>query len=152
MVEEGQDAFLGTLVSQTSGDTWQVNVRLNNTPVTFQIDTGSEVTLIPTSMHSKLNGANLRPSQRTLRGPSQCALPVLGQFTINLAMGNCETHQDVYVLDNMHTPLLGRPAFGALGFGYLSVSDLLSRKGVQSSISRNSLRGWERWKDIILYS
>ena len=30
-------------------------------------------------------------------------------------MGNCETHQDVYVLDKMHTPLLGRPAIEALG-------------------------------------
>ena len=37
MVEEGQDAFLGTLGSQTSGDTWQVKVLLNNTPVMFQM-------------------------------------------------------------------------------------------------------------------
>ena len=112
MVEGGQDAFLGTLGSQTSGDTWQVEVRLNDTPVKFQI-----VTVIPTSMHSKLSGTNLRPSQRTLHGPSQCALPVLGQFTGNLVMGDYETHQDMYMygLDKMHTPLLGQPAIEALG-------------------------------------
>ena len=78
MVEEGQDAFLGTLGSQNSGDTWQVKEWLNNTSVRFQIDTGAEVTVIPTSVHSKLNGANMRPLQRNRRGRSQCTLPVLG--------------------------------------------------------------------------
>ena len=88
---------------------------LNGTSVEFQIDTGAEVTVIPKSVFNQLEGANLQTTQRTLRGPSQYALPVTGQFRGKLTLGNQVTEQDVYVIRRLFRPLLGRPAIEALG-------------------------------------
>ena len=73
------------------------------------------VTAIPKSVFTQLKGANLQPPQRTLRGPSQYALPVTGQFKGKLALGNQEVQQDVYVIGKLLRPLLGRPAIEAVG-------------------------------------
>ena len=43
------------------------------------------MTVIPASVFQKLNGIRLQPPQKILKGPSQKALPVKGQFIGNLA-------------------------------------------------------------------
>ena len=78
-VEEGSDSFLGAVSSHdnTTTSPWVVTVWLNDTLVQFQIDTGAEVTVIPTGLYEKLSGASLHPPQRTLRGArsgSNCSL------------------------------------------------------------------------------
>lgn len=117
VVEESSDAFLGTIngLGETSHNPWVATVWLNDTPIQFQIDTGAKVTVIPSQVLEQLSGANLQPPQRTLRGASQSALPVSGQFTGKLTMGTHTTHQEVFVVDKLHKPLLGRPAIEALG-------------------------------------
>ena len=47
-------------------------------------------------------------------GPAR-ALPVIGQFTGKLAQGDRTTLQEMYVVEKLHKPLLGRPAIEALG-------------------------------------
>ena len=116
-VEEGSESFLGAVSSHdnTTTSPWVVTVWLNDTLVQFQIDTGAEVTVIRTGLYEKLSGASLHPPQRTLRGASQNVLPVKGQFTGRLRREDRTTHQEVYVVDQLHKPLLGRPAIEALG-------------------------------------
>ena len=106
MVEEGSDSFLGAVCSHdnTTTSPWVVTVWLNDTPVQFQIDTGAEVTVIPTGLYEKLSGASLHPPQRTLRGASQDVLPAKGQFTGRLRREDRTTHQEVYVVDRLHKP------------------------------------------------
>ena len=41
-------------------------------------------------------------------------LPVTGQFVANLKAGSNTCNQTVYVVPELHTPLLGRPAIEAL--------------------------------------
>ena len=116
-VEECSDSFLGAVNSQreTPENPWVATIWLNGTPVWFLIDTGAEVKVIPSEVLEKLDGTNLQPPQRTLRGASQSALPVNDQFTGKLTRGDRTTHQEVYVADELHKPLLGRPAIEALG-------------------------------------
>ena len=73
------------------------------------------MTVIPTGLYEKLSGVSLHPPQRTLRGASQDVLPAKGQFTGRLRREDRTTHQEVYVVDQLHKPLLGRPAIEALG-------------------------------------
>ena len=42
-------------------------------------------------------------------------LPLIGQFTGKLALEDRKTLQEVYVVDKLHKPLLGRPAIEAMG-------------------------------------
>ncbi len=57
----------------------------------------------------------LTPSDRTLRGPDTHVLPVIGRFTAALKRGSQETHEEVYVVEGLNKPLLGRPAIEGLG-------------------------------------
>ena len=57
----------------------------------------------------------LSPSDRTLRGPDNHTLPALGKFTGTLKSATCEAKEDVYVVEGLNRPLLGRPAIEALG-------------------------------------
>ena len=117
VIEDRSEPFLGTVGSheETPDDNWVATVWLNDSQIKFQIDTGAEVTVIPGGVFEKLSGANLHPSQRTLRGASQIALPVIGKFTGKLTLGDRTTLQEVYVVEKLHKPLLGRPAIEALG-------------------------------------
>ena len=94
-VEEGSDSFLGAVSSHdnTTTNPWVVTMWLNDTLVQFQIDTGAEVTVIPTGLYEKLSEASLHPPQRTLHGASQNVLPVKGQFTGQLRREDRTTHQ-----------------------------------------------------------
>ena len=117
MIEDRSEPFLGTVDSHggTPDDNWVVTFWLNHSLVKFQIDTGAEVTVIPGGVFEKLSGANLQPSQRTLSGTSQRALPVIGQFTGKLALGDRTILQEMYVVEKLHKPLIGMPAIEALG-------------------------------------
>ncbi len=81
----------------------------------FCIDTGAEVTVIPERTYRTLHNVSLLASRRTLRGPSQNELQVCGQFSGTIARVDQETEQEVYVVKDLHKPLLGRPSIEALG-------------------------------------
>ena len=110
---EAEVPFLGAIGSERRNP-WEVTVSLNKKPVKFQIDSGAEVTVVPDSMLRKLTGVNLKPTQRTLKGPTQGILPVRGQFRGTLVFGDREVQQDIYVVTKLLKPLLGQPAIEAL--------------------------------------
>ena len=75
-IQEGSvDSFLGVV----SGP-WVVTVSVNGHPVEFQIDSGAEVTAIPSCVFQQLQAPPLHPAERTLKGPTQSILPVRGRF------------------------------------------------------------------------
>ena len=50
-----------------------------------------------------------------VRGPDRHSLAVTGQFTATLKRGWWETQDDIYVVERLSKPLLGRPAIEKLG-------------------------------------
>ena len=82
---------------------------------TFKIDIGAAVTVIPKSLLSKLPAQALTPAKKVLIGPNQSKLPLLGCFKAKLLKQKKEAHEEVYVVPNLQTPLLGKPATKALG-------------------------------------
>ena len=132
--QESIEPFLG-VVGDSQNNPWVATILRNNKPVQFHIDTGAEVTVIPESVSSQISGISLQPAQRRLKGPSQKALPVRGQFTGKLALGEHEVQQEVYVVNKLLKPLLGQPAIEALG---LLASEQWSKTLTQFSISLDS--------------
>ncbi len=51
---------------------------------------------------------------KTLRGPSNHSHPVTGRFTGGLNATTREVEQEIFVVENLHKQLLGRPAIAAL--------------------------------------
>ncbi len=108
------DAFMGAVEEPGPGSSdsnpWMVTLEVNGNPVKFCIDTGAEVTVISEQIHEKAGRPPPSPSNRTLRGPDTHILPVTGRFTATLKKGNLVAQEEVYVIEGLSKPLLGRPA------------------------------------------
>ena len=74
-------------------------VLVNNQPVSFKIDTGTEVSVISENIFSNsLNGINVQQTTKRLCGPDQKLLEVLGELLATLSYNNNSCSQQVYVV------------------------------------------------------
>ena len=114
--ENSKDTFLGTVGADSSrDDTWTVTLTLQGKPVTLQLDTGAEVTVIPEKMWREVGQPQLTASDRTLRGPDSRAIPTLGKFLATFTHNSRSVETEVYVVKRLAKPLLGRPTILDLG-------------------------------------
>ena len=110
------EVFLGAIQQADSeNDPWKVELYIEGCLVRFKIDTGADVTVIPKSLLSRLPSQALTPAKKALVGPNRSKLPLLGCFKAKLQKQKKETYEEVYVVPNLQTPLLGKPAIFALG-------------------------------------
>ncbi|XP_054267309.1 uncharacterized protein K02A2.6-like [Macrosteles quadrilineatus] len=106
--------FIGCVYySKTKNDPWTINVRLNEDTVKFKIDTGADVTVIPSNIKLSKKIA-VQPTQRTLSAAGGSPLSVLGTITAKLSYKGQSCMEKMYVADKCTTPLLGKPAIEKL--------------------------------------
>ena len=86
---------------------------MNEVPVTFKIDTGAEVTAIPEARVAPFKATMKEPS-RTLLGPGMNSLNVSGQFTGTLMQNGDKVKEEIFVVKDLHVPLVTFPAINAL--------------------------------------
>ena len=111
-VKEPRPLVVPTISSGT--DPWTVDILLKDCRIEFQIDTGADVSVISEEQYQKLKVPELKPSNKSLVGPSQDKLQVWGQFIGTLTYKNSTVKQDVYIVMGSRKPLIGRPAITAL--------------------------------------
>ena len=116
-VESTKDdnAFMGTVHEHRNANPWSITLSMNGKPMEFRIDTGADVSVIPLSVFKSIPCAMLRPTRKTLSGPSSKTLPVKGQFTATLRHQDREVTEEVFVVRRLRHALLGRPAIESLG-------------------------------------
>ena len=68
--------------------------------MTFKIDTGAEVTVIPESDTAPFKGL-LRSPQGVLHGPAKSSLSVCSQFTATLQLDTKVVKEEVFVVKNL---------------------------------------------------
>ena len=93
-------------------DPWIVKIEVEGKPVQFKIDTGADVTVIPSKF---IEGPRvLQNPNRVLYGPGQYSLPVKGKFKAKLrAYVNGQeklSQEEIYVVQGLIQALLGRQA------------------------------------------
>ena len=106
--------LLGVIHSGQSEDPWVVNLCLNKQSVKFKIDTGADVTVIPASVYKEPEHGSLKPTNSCLNGADQQPLKVMGSFTGSLSHNNREKAKEIFVIQGLLMPLVGRPAISAL--------------------------------------
>ena len=111
---EEEDAFLGVIHSDQSVNPWVVELYLNKQCIKFKIDTGADITVIPASIYKECEHGSLKPSNRCLNGADQQPLQVIGSFTGSLSHDNMATAEEIFVIEGLSMPLVGRPAISAL--------------------------------------
>ena len=81
----------------------------------FKLDTGADVTVISSAdLHEFRNTTELQPPDRQLCGPSSVVLPVAGCFSGTLQYKDRITEETIYVVKQLQTSLLRRPAITRL--------------------------------------
>ncbi|XP_064483051.1 uncharacterized protein K02A2.6-like [Ornithodoros turicata] len=111
---DGTTAFLG-VVAHGGTSKWQVPVLVQGIPLTFKVDTGADETVILESVFLKhFTGIRLEPPKRRLRGPDGKMLKVTGMTSLQTVFQGQESQQDIYVLKELPTCLLGQPAIDSL--------------------------------------
>ena len=106
-------AFLDTLSDDEKG-VWNTDLVMNGKKVTFKIDTGAEVTAISKETWKTLREPDLQSPNKLLQGPARKPLETTGHFFCNLSYKGKESQQQIYVVDDLKSNLLGLPAIIAL--------------------------------------
>ena len=88
---------------------------MNGMAIKFKLDTGADVTVIGNSIYSRFFiNTNLLRARKKLFGPSKSKLHCLSILQARLRLNGKWCGADVYVVENLETPLLGRSACLAL--------------------------------------
>ena len=111
--EEDNDNFLGAITTQHQTQ-WIMELKVDNVPVNFKIDTGADVSAISEATFNHLSNAKLQKSTRKLYGPAMSPLIVLGEFTARLSFRHASCQQRVFVIQDLKRNLLGLPAITSL--------------------------------------
>ena len=61
-------AFMGALGGGDSNCQWSINPQLEGKSISFPIDTGAEVTVIPETVYKKIGSPHVQPSDKHLKG------------------------------------------------------------------------------------
>ena len=113
---EDESVFLGAVHSQpeASSKPWNVMLQMNGCPVEFKIDSGADITVVLTELYQpNRDGALLKP-KKLLKGPNQVSLSVRGCFTASLEKDDLKSEEQIYVVDGLSKPLVGKPAIVSL--------------------------------------
>lgn len=109
-----EEVYLGQIKLGTGTEPWTVTTTVDGTEVTFKIDTGADVSVLPWHLYDSTRMAEIRPTSKVLLGPGETRINTLGQASMTMKWQEHTTEQDVFVVKGLREPLLGRPAIRAL--------------------------------------
>ena len=87
---------------------WSEEIEMNGMTIKFKLDTGADVTVIRDSIYSHFfNNTNLLRTHKKPFGPCKSKLHCLGILHAKLRLNGKSCNEDVYIVENLETPLLG---------------------------------------------
>ncbi|GBM99266.1 hypothetical protein AVEN_272121-1 [Araneus ventricosus] len=114
-------AYLGVVQLESKNKTnidWTVTVQVNHKNIKFKIHSGADHTVLPANVFQNVfQYAKLEPPDKILCGPDRNPLKTLGKFKTNILYKGKNCTEEIYVISNLQTCLLGKPALFSLGMG-----------------------------------
>ncbi|GBN20728.1 hypothetical protein AVEN_250575-1 [Araneus ventricosus] len=97
---------------------WTVTVQVNHKNIKFKIDSGADDTVLPANVFQNMfQNAKLEPPDKILYSPDRNPLKTLGKFKTNIEYKGKNYTEEIYVISNLQTCLLGKPELFSLGLG-----------------------------------
>lgn len=111
--------FLNTIEgngnSKDIGTSWNVVITIENTQISFKVDTGAEVTAMSESAWLNLqNTFQLGKTKQKIYGPDHLPLDVVGVADLPMSFKGNTCTQPVFIIRNLRNNLLGLPAIKLL--------------------------------------
>ena len=106
--------FTSTLLAVDIHASWNATIGINDQAMTFKLDTGGEVTAITEPAFLQLKDVPPQAPSKTLHGPDEQPLKVLGQVTLTLSSNGQACTHNVYVVRDLEQNLLGLQAIEEL--------------------------------------
>lgn len=94
---------------------WTITAKINDESVTFKVDTGADVTAIPTAIYDERTMGPVKKTFQRLYGPGRTPIHTPGEIEASISWNDASSRQRVFLVDGLQNPLLGRPAIRALG-------------------------------------
>ena len=117
-IDSDDDGFFLGAIGNTDRKTkpdWSDEVEVNGVTFKFKSDTSADVTVIGDSTYTRFFSKNkLEKARMKLFGPCKSKLNCLGILPAKLRLNGKSCDEDVYVVEHLETPLLGRSACLAL--------------------------------------
>ncbi|UYV81734.1 hypothetical protein LAZ67_20002154 [Cordylochernes scorpioides] len=115
--KDDNDKFLGNFcIDQISSDEiLNCKVAVNKIKMPFKIDTGADVSVMPENCFKQNFSHQLGKTQKRLYAAGM-VMPVLGNFQATLEANGKVSHEEIYVVKNLHVSLLSAKASEELGF------------------------------------
>ena len=101
-------------IGDSQQSTWTVKIHIGSQETILKIDTGVEVTAISEKLYKSLRLPVLQKPSKILKGPGQHPLQAVGQFHEMLHYGQNSSGQQIFVIKDLKSNLLGLPAIAAL--------------------------------------
>ena len=79
--------FLG-VITQGESKPWTVKIQVNKYPIVFKINTGADVTALPSELYRRDRYGPLKQTDMYLVGPSQNTLDIMGCFEAQIEVNN----------------------------------------------------------------
>lgn len=105
--------FLGSItINHVDTREWVTSIFIEELrkSVKFLVDTGADISCIPKDMLSYKIYEQVKPSDKMITGPSGIKLKNLGTLTVTLHFRQKSFNTDLYVIDKLTKPILGRTA------------------------------------------
>ena len=134
--------------ASNSDSGWHIKLKIQDHELTWCIDTGVQVSVIPESLHKETCGALSEPD-RELVGAGDVPLKTLGWIPMNLTLGDKGVEERVYVVRGASKLLLGIPAIRSLGLIH-EIPGAYSIKTIQHEpSSKSSALRFDTKEDIV---
>ena len=111
--------FLGSISTTDEGsinaNDWTIELSVNDKPLIFKVDTGADVTVISMNDYKTIAPEmTMNKPDRVLLAANTKPLNVKGFINCKITSSVKASDEKIYVVQNLKTPLLGKPAINSL--------------------------------------
>ncbi|XP_077547676.1 uncharacterized protein LOC144159892 [Haemaphysalis longicornis] len=108
--------FAGTVNATMKKKPWKVSVAVNGHSVDFRLDTGADVTVVPTGLLSRLEKQiTLLKPDKLILGPAKQRLDIVGVLNATVSYKGTSVTADLHVTRGLDEPLLGLDLIESFG-------------------------------------
>lgn len=152
-MSDGEDSssFLGSIkhaIHHLDSKEWTIKAHLSkiDKEIVFLVDTGADITCLPYNLVTDEVLRQIKSNNHKVTGPAGNVLNCRGSFSAILSYGSEAFKADIYVIDNLSKPILGRAAIVALKV--LKIEGGLEEKQIYSIKDSLGLEIYKLFPDV----